>query len=135
MRVKIWEAARQRRRRRAQAAAAYYNVHKTEGEDVPELHNHSELATARRGEDVQPFSHSTELAAVFEGPTLVVTREIEWGNLVFGYEQANRYTVLDEEGNVVAYLAEETSSFASAIGRQLLRTRRHFTATLLTTQV
>ena len=84
---------------------------------------------------MQAFSHGTELATIFEDATLVVTREIEWGNLVFGYEQANRYTVLDGEGNIVAYLAEETGSFASAVGRQLLRTRRHFTATLLTTQV
>ena len=44
--------------------------------------------------------------------------------------QANRYSVYDEQGNVVALLAEEEGSLGRALGRQLLRTRRPFTATV-----
>lgn len=51
--------------------------------------------------------------------------------MILGYEQANKYTVRDERGDVVAYIAEETPSIASAIGRQLLHTHRSFVATLL----
>ena len=50
--------------------------------------------------------------------------------MVLGFEQANRYTVLDQDGNTVALLAEDQGSLGKAVGRQLLRTRRSFTATV-----
>lgn len=50
--------------------------------------------------------------------------------MILGFEQANRYTVLDQDGNVVALMAEDTGSLGTAVGRQLLRTRRSFTATV-----
>ena len=53
------------------------------------------------------------------------------GTVVLGFEQANKYTVLDQAGNVVALLAEDLGSFGASVGRQLLRTRRSFTATIL----
>ena len=52
------------------------------------------------------------------------------GTVILGFEQANRYTVLDQEGNVVALLAEDLGGLGKAVGRQLLRTRRAFTATV-----
>ena len=52
------------------------------------------------------------------------------GTVILGFEQANRYTVLDQDGNVVALMAEDTGSIGKAIGRQLLRTRRSFSATV-----
>ena len=54
------------------------------------------------------------------------------GTVLLGFEQANRYEVHDQSGNVVALLAEEEGSLGRAIGRQLLRTRRPFTATVFT---
>ncbi len=71
------------------------------------------------------------LAAAVSHPALVVARGIEWGNVVLGFEQANKYTVLDETGATVALLAEETSGVGSAIARQALRARRSFVASLL----
>lgn len=62
---------------------------------------------------------------------LIVSRPVEWGTVILGFEQANRYTVYDEAGEVVAQLIEEEGSVGRAIGRQLLRTRRPFTATVL----
>lgn len=38
--------------------------------------------------------------------------------------------MLDQEGNVVALLAEDMGGLGKAVGRQLLRTRRAFTATV-----
>ncbi len=49
---------------------------------------------------------------------------------MLGFEQANRYTVLDQDGNVVALLAEDLGGLGKAVGRQFLRTRRSFTATV-----
>lgn len=63
-------------------------------------------------------------------PALVITRNVEWGTVIFGFEQANKYTIYDQQGNVVALLAEELGSFGKEVGRQLLRTRRPFTATV-----
>ena len=71
------------------------------------------------------------LAPVFSRSALVVTREIEWGTIVLGFEQANKYTVRDANGEVVAYIAEETQSVSSAIARQLLRRRRAMSATVM----
>ena len=53
------------------------------------------------------------------------------GNVIFGFEQANKYTVLNERGETVALLAEELGGLGRSIGRQLLRTRRPMTATVL----
>jgi hypothetical protein len=39
--------------------------------------------------------------------------------------------VYDQEGNLVALLAEDEGSIGRAVGRQLLRTRRPFSATVL----
>lgn len=71
------------------------------------------------------------LAAAVSHPALIVARGIEWGNVVLGFEQANKYTVLDETGETVALLAEETSGVGSAVARQVLRARRSFVASLL----
>lgn len=52
------------------------------------------------------------------------------GTVIFGFEQANQYTILNEAGDTVALLAEDLGGFGKQIGRQLLRTRRPFTATV-----
>ncbi len=49
---------------------------------------------------------------------------------MLGFEQANKYTVFNQDGQVVALLAED-DSFVRTITRQLFRTRRPFTATVL----
>ncbi|KDD71856.1 scramblase, partial [Helicosporidium sp. ATCC 50920] len=83
---------------------------------------------------VAPSSTRAEevtLRRAFGHSALAVTRPVEWGTVLLGFEQANKYTVVDEAGEVVALLAEEEGSFGRALGRQLLRTRRPFTATVL----
>lgn len=44
--------------------------------------------------------------------------------------QANKYTVLDQNGEAVALIAEDMTGIGNAIGRQVLKTRRSFTATV-----
>ena len=44
---------------------------------------------------------------VLSPSALVVTREYEWGNIILGFEQANKYTIrAAPAGNIVGYLAE-----------------------------
>ncbi|KAL6745543.1 Scramblase-domain-containing protein [Haematococcus lacustris] len=61
---------------------------------------------------------------------LIITRPVEWGTVIFGYEQANRYSVFDQDGQPVAQLMEDYQGIGNEIGRQVLRTRRSFTATV-----
>ena len=72
-----------------------------------------------------------EVADVVDHSALIIARPLEWFNVLLGFEQANRYTVYDGAGEIVAHLLEEEGSIGRAIGRQLLRTRRPFTATIL----
>eukprot|EP00898_Chlorokybus_atmophyticus_P003589 jgi/Chlat1/4230/Chrsp27S04248 len=71
------------------------------------------------------------LATIVARPALVVTRGVEWGNVVLGFEHATRYTICDETGQVVGLIAEEQGSIATAVGRQLLARRRPFTSTVM----
>ena len=58
---------------------------------------------------------------------LVVQRQIEMMNLFLGFEQANRYVIMDGQGNHVGYMAEHDGGFGKAVGRQWFRTHRAFT--------
>jgi hypothetical protein len=53
------------------------------------------------------------------------------GTVIFGFEQATKYTVYDQDGTVVALMAEQVTGLGNEIARQLLRTRRSFTSTVL----
>ncbi|XP_068650999.1 altered inheritance rate of mitochondria protein 25 [Aristolochia californica] len=57
---------------------------------------------------------------------LLVTRDIEWANLVLGFEQENRYAIVDPAfpQAPVGFIREQSN----VIFRQLLRTRRPFIA-------
>eukprot|EP00884_Botryococcus_braunii_P006963 jgi/Botrbrau1/16268/Bobra.0066s0050.2 len=71
-----------------------------------------------------------ELRQVFDNPALIVTRKIEWGTVLLGFEQANQYTILNEVGEVVALMAEDLGGLTRTLGRQALGTHRSFTATV-----
>ena len=57
---------------------------------------------------------------------LVVQRQLEVMNLFLGFEQANRYVIMDPQGNHVGYMAEHDGGFGKAMGRQWFRTHRAF---------
>lgn len=59
--------------------------------------------------------------------SLVVTRQIEMMNIMIGFEQANRYTIMDPQGNHVGYIAERDHGMGSAMARQMFSTHRSFT--------
>ena len=50
--------------------------------------------------------------------------------MLLGYEQMNKYSVLDQDGNTVALMAEDAGGLGTAVGRQVLRRHRSFTATV-----
>lgn len=58
---------------------------------------------------------------------LLVQRQLEMMNVFIGFEQANRYVILDPHGNHVGYMAEQDGGLAKGMTRQLARTHRAFT--------
>ncbi|KAL4812808.1 Scramblase-domain-containing protein [Aspergillus spinulosporus] len=57
---------------------------------------------------------------------LVVQRQLELMNVMIGFEQANKYVILDAAGNHVGYMAEQEKGIASIMARQWFRTHRSF---------
>ncbi|KAA8912442.1 Scramblase-domain-containing protein [Sphaerosporella brunnea] len=66
-------------------------------------------------------------ARLLENSALVVQRQLELGNLLIGFEQANKYTISDPAGNHVGFIAEEEHSITKMLMRQWARTHRPFT--------
>ncbi|KAF4555120.1 Scramblase-like protein [Elsinoe fawcettii] len=66
--------------------------------------------------------------AILNNSAVVIQRQIEMMNVFLGYEQANRYVIMNGSGETIGYLAEEDHGFGRAIVRQMARTHRSFTA-------
>ena len=58
---------------------------------------------------------------------IVVQRQIEMMNVFLGFEQANRYIILDPHGTQIGYMAEHDGGIGKTMGRQWFRTHRSFT--------
>ncbi|CAK9274896.1 unnamed protein product, partial [Sphagnum jensenii] len=69
------------------------------------------------------------IATVLARPDLLITRNVEWANLAFGFEQQNRYVIIDprQPQAPVGYILEDSNILL----RQLMRTRRPFVASVL----
>ncbi|XVE55059.1 hypothetical protein DITRI_Ditri03aG0130800 [Diplodiscus trichospermus] len=67
-----------------------------------------------------------QIAPLLARSNLLITRDIEWANLVFGFEQENRYAIVDVcyPQSPVGFIIEQSN----VIARQLLRLRRPFVA-------
>ncbi|OJD19197.1 hypothetical protein AJ78_00810 [Emergomyces pasteurianus Ep9510] len=65
-------------------------------------------------------------AGLLSNSGLVVQRQLEMMNVLLGFEQANRYTILDAQGNHVGYIAEKGNGMGSMMARQWFRTHRSF---------
>ncbi|CUM62752.1 uncharacterized protein PRCAT00000309001 [Priceomyces carsonii] len=59
-------------------------------------------------------------------PTLVIERQIEMMNVFLGFEQANRYRILNSMGEQVGFMEEKDYGFMKMLGRQFFRLHRPF---------
>ncbi|KAF2703054.1 Scramblase-domain-containing protein [Pleomassaria siparia CBS 279.74] len=64
---------------------------------------------------------------LLDNSTLVIQRQLELMNVLVGFEQANRYIIMDPHGNHIGYLAERDHGIGSTITRQMFKTHRSFT--------
>ncbi|EXJ69976.1 uncharacterized protein A1O5_07049 [Cladophialophora psammophila CBS 110553] len=58
---------------------------------------------------------------------IVVQRQLEMMNIFLGFEQANRYVILDPHGNHIGYMAEHEGGIGHTMRRQFFTTHRAFT--------
>lgn len=67
-------------------------------------------------------------------PTIVLTRQIEYANLIFNFETRNRYILSDTNGNSLGYLLERERSLGQMMIRQMTRLHRPFIVDLFDNQ-
>jgi hypothetical protein len=65
--------------------------------------------------------------AILGNSSLVIQRQIEMMNIIIGFEQANRYIMMDGQGNTIGYIAEQDHGMGSSMARQVFKTHRSFT--------
>ncbi len=66
-------------------------------------------------------------ASILTNSGLVVQRQLELMNVMIGFEQANKYVILDPQGNHIGFMAEQDNSMGRTMARQMLSTHRSFT--------
>ena len=86
------------------------------------------LAPVHIPEDASAILKSTHPAAdILTQSAIVVQRQFEMMNIFLGFEQANRYVILDPNGNHLGYMAEHDGGIGRSMQRQFFRTHRAFT--------
>ncbi|KAK9449689.1 uncharacterized protein V1518DRAFT_414390 [Limtongia smithiae] len=73
---------------------------------------------------------SDRVAYLLENPALVIERQIEYMNVFMGFEQANKYALMDVSGNQIGYAEEVDFGIMKAIARQVYRLHRPFTVNI-----
>ena len=71
--------------------------------------------------------HHPAATALLNEPTIIIERQIEMMNVFLGYEQANKYSILDVNGNKIGYMMERDFSIGKVIMRQVSKLHRPFT--------
>ena len=65
--------------------------------------------------------------SILSNSSIVVTRQLELMNVMLGFEQANKYVIMDPQGNHIGYMAEMELGMGNMMARQMLTTHRSFT--------
>lgn len=65
-------------------------------------------------------------AKLLANSSIVVQRQLELINLLVGFEQANKYIIMDPQGNHIGYMAEREIGMGNLMARQMFSTHRSF---------
>lgn len=63
---------------------------------------------------------------ILREPTLVIERQVEFMNVVIGFEQANKYKIMNSQGDQIGYMEEKDIGLLKVLGRQFFRLHRPF---------
>ena len=67
-------------------------------------------------------------APLLANSAIVVQRQLELMNVMLGFEQANKYVILNGKGEHIGYIAERELGMGNTMARQMFSTHRSFTA-------
>lgn len=65
--------------------------------------------------------------SILANSAIVVTRQLELMNVMVGFEQANKYVIMNPQGNHIGYMAERELGMGNVMARQMAGTHRSFT--------
>ncbi|KAI4163624.1 MAG: hypothetical protein LQ342_002658 [Letrouitia transgressa] len=66
-------------------------------------------------------------ASILANSAIIIQRQLELMNIMIGFEQANKYVIMDPQGNHLGYMAEQDNSLGKSLKRQMFNTHRSFT--------
>ena len=66
-------------------------------------------------------------ASILANSAIVVTRQFELMNIMVGFEQANKYVIMDPQGQHIGFMAETDLGMGNMLKRQMFNTHRSFT--------
>ena len=90
--------------------------------------NNNLLAPVHVAEDPNGILKESHPAAnILANSAIVVQRQLEMMNVMLGFEQANRYVIMDPQGNHLGYMAEQEFGMGNMMARQWFKTHRSFT--------
>jgi hypothetical protein len=66
-------------------------------------------------------------SSILANSSLIIQRQLEMLNVFIGFEQANKYVIMNPHGDRIGFLAEQEHGIGNALARQAFRTHRSFT--------
>jgi uncharacterized protein YxjI len=82
---------------------------------------------AQQADSSNAASDDPELRDLAEASALIVRQQKEWGEILTGFETANKYEIMDHLNKRVMEVHEESGSTMTAITRMFLKALRPFT--------
>ncbi|PFH50084.1 hypothetical protein AMATHDRAFT_4329 [Amanita thiersii Skay4041] len=105
------------------------NYRQTLREEVPSGDDSKLWHTSQRLPTSDPEQGVYEL--LMGHKALIIERQIEMLNIFVGFEQCNKYSISNEAGETVGYIAEEPKGFLATVARQAFATHRPFRAIIM----
>nr|XP_043634989.1 altered inheritance rate of mitochondria protein 25 [Erigeron canadensis] len=127
--AKMWAEDSKRKAKRNKEKFAWVKVKKASEQEMASILGDSYDSRQFVREPLRSSSpEEAWIKPLLSRSNLLITRDIEWANLTLGFEQENRYAIVDVNNPQVpaGYIREQSN----VIARQLLRTRRPFVATI-----
>ncbi|KAI9863696.1 MAG: hypothetical protein M1813_003719 [Trichoglossum hirsutum] len=100
----------------------------SEALQLTDSQDNSLLSPVHIPEDPNGVLRETHPAAdILANSAIVIQRRLELMNVMIGFEQANKYVIMDPQGNHIGYMAERETGIANVLARQWFKTHRSFT--------
>lgn len=117
-----------------------YNEQHKHGQNDYYYHTHPSTDPSRYKEDASLFRTIFEIPPnkngiitqhdgifdILREPTLVIERQLEMMNVFLGFEQANRYKIMNSLGEQLGFMEEEDMGLLKVLGRQFFKLHRPF---------